>query len=422
MKNHLTSSLRSLGAIVFVIILAPLATFAQSGTWTTASSTGFSASVELTASVVGGKIYVIGGSDYATNAGQTDVRVFDPVSDTWTVLNTTGHIGLRTGATASVVNNKIYLIGGIEEDYTTPNDTVSVFDPALNTWTALTTSGTFTHRTAHAASVLNGKIYIFGGDTYDALSGAVSAVQVLDPATNAWSTVGNTPFDHRMYLGAVTVGNKIYFFGGYDESPKSAFTREILSYDPTTNVWDTVSVIAPRIGLENCELVNGQIYLIGGAANSFTIPNKVVTMFDPITHSIASVTTTGTQTARMLSASAVVGNRIYVIGGTTSDSPNGVTLNTNEYFVPSTSGVQTLLTDPSIQVSPNPTSGLVTVHGLPADISRVIVTNILGINVLDLPNPHSSEVTVDLSKLSAGSYVVKFVTRETAITKMIVRQ
>src|SRR5689334_20144998 len=74
----------------FFIFLLPLAIFAQTDPdhWAVKSSKGFTARFCGTASVVNGKIYAIGGA--SSSGGIKDVQVYDPSNDTWTKLLTTG--------------------------------------------------------------------------------------------------------------------------------------------------------------------------------------------------------------------------------------------------------------------------------------------------------------------------------------------
>ena len=97
------------------------------------------------------------------------VEVYDPATDTWT--QTFDMPRARFGHSASVVAGKMYIIGGYDpeliklvvepyEDKGEPS-TVDVYDPATDTWT---TAADFPNpRGKHAAAVVDGKIYFIGG-------------------------------------------------------------------------------------------------------------------------------------------------------------------------------------------------------------------------------------------------------------------
>jgi N-acetylneuraminic acid mutarotase len=85
----------------------------------------------LSTSVLYGKIYAIGGyvPGVAGYPGVTTVEVYDPATDTWTTAPDmpTGRFGPRT----SVVDGRIYAIGGMGRWITTACGTVEEYDPGL---------------------------------------------------------------------------------------------------------------------------------------------------------------------------------------------------------------------------------------------------------------------------------------------------
>ena len=75
----------------------------------------------------------------------------------------------------------------------------------------------------------------------------------------------------------------------------------------------------------------------------------------------------------------------------------------------------------SFELSPNPTSGMLTIHNAPPE-SHVTVMNMLGQSVLEVANSSSPDFTIDLSHLQPGAYCVRLVSPSASITKMIVRE
>ncbi len=91
------------------------------------------------ATVLGGKIYYIGGQrghDHVLTT-QTDVHAFDPATGAWTKVQGLprgrGHIS----ASVFVHDNRIFVLGG-EITHGTPVRDVTAYNPATNTWTAYT--------------------------------------------------------------------------------------------------------------------------------------------------------------------------------------------------------------------------------------------------------------------------------------------
>jgi N-acetylneuraminic acid mutarotase len=133
------------------------------------------------------------------------------VEDTWTTKADmpTARFCLST----SVVDGKIYAIGGDLRGGGTPNSTSTVeeYDPVTNTWT--TKADMLTARWGLSASVVNGKIYAIGGVLVKPGQGAISTVEEYDPVTNTWTTKADMP-TARWGLSTSVVNGKIYAIGG----------------------------------------------------------------------------------------------------------------------------------------------------------------------------------------------------------------
>ena len=75
----------------------------------------------------------------------------------------------------------------------------------------------------------------------------------------------------------------------------------------------------------------------------------------------------------------------------------------------------------SITLSPNPTKGILTIHGITSNDLNVSVYTILGKSVMEFKNLHSLDFTLDLSKLVPGTYYIRFSSVNSVITKKIIK-
>jgi len=312
-----------------------------------------------------GKMYIIGAeSDSLANK----IEVFDPASNTWSNISYTGTFTRRTGLTVSAVGGKIYAIGGFSNGKDL--NIIEVFDPSTHSWNSPEIGGTFTPRDGHTATVLNGKIYVMGGEN----GPLIGNLQVFDPQTNSWSTPVTTGiFTPRAGLTSSVLGGKIYAIGGYNFAPK---INVVEVFDTSTNTWST-----PK--------------------------------------------TTGTFTARLNLSSSVVNDKIYVIGGIGFINDQNSTFfipgNFNEVFSPSASDVASQQVS-QLSLSPNPTTGVLSVQGLASDNITVSVFNILGETVMVQKNLPVPDFTLDLSKLVPGTYYIRFSSPNSVVTKKVIRQ
>ena len=276
--------------------------------WTTKSHMHYARSA-LTSSVVNGKIYAIGG--YSNGTYYNTVEEYDPVTDTWTDKNSMPTA--RNNLTSSVVNGKIYVIGGYNSNDGYLN-TVEEYDPVTDTWTDKNSMPTA--RYVLTSSVVNGKIYAIGG--YD--GSYLNTVEEYDPVTDTWTDKNSMP-TARYGLTSSVVNDKIYVIGGYHSGSRLNTVEE---YDPITNTWKTKAHMNYARSALTSSVANGKIYAIGGYNNGVL---NTVEEYDPVTNNWTYKN--DMTTARSDLTSSVVNDKIYVIGG----NNNGV-LNTVEEYTP----------------------------------------------------------------------------------------
>ncbi len=253
----------------------------------------------LAASVVNGKIYAIGGRADGTLATE-----YDPATDTWTTKARmpTSRFGLAT----SVVDGKIYAIGGVPGPGSIFR-TVEAYDPQTDTWTKKADMPTA--RAFLSTSVVDGKIYAIGGSAVTPWSTHFQNVEEYDPLTDTWTQKADMP-TARAYLSTCVVDGKIYAIGGVLASKTVLSTVEV--YDPVTDTWTTKTPMpTARRGLATA-VVDGNIYAIGGG----TTPSPafpVLEAYDPATDTWT--TKDDMPAPRAFLSTGVVDGKIYAFGG-----------------------------------------------------------------------------------------------------------
>ena len=178
----------------------------------------------------GGKIYVIGGAGHHPGAKDPTARitattphraldtneVYDPATNRWETRSPMPTA--RNHAFASVVGGKIYIIGGqLGGSFTSAasnTDVVEEYDPTTDSW-GVPRARMPTPRSGGAHGTYRGRIYVAGGQTYDAhLLTAHRALEAFDPATNQWSILPSMP-SPRHGVAGVVIGNRFHLIGGH---------------------------------------------------------------------------------------------------------------------------------------------------------------------------------------------------------------
>lgn len=260
-------------------------------------------------SVVDGKIYAIGGGRSMTGPYLSTMEAYDPATDSWAPK--ANMPTARNGHAAAVLNDKIYAIGG-EPSAQASIPTVEEYDPATDTWTRRADMPT--RRTFLCAAAVNRKIYAIGG----VIAGAPAvpdkdthAVEEYDPATNRWTRRADIP-TQRSGAGAAVVDGKIYVMGGVPGDLENASVSTVEVYDPATDTWTRKDNMTTAKSFLSLCVAGGKIYAIGGGTFG-AAPFSAVEEYDPA----AGVWTTkpSMPTARFGVSASLVNDRIYAIGG-----------------------------------------------------------------------------------------------------------
>ena len=218
---------------------------------------------DLTTAVSNGLIYAIGGLDYNSNPlnpSLATLEVYSPATNTWAAKaampTARGDLGSAT------VNGVVYVFGGDNAIRQTANsngfrpaNTVEAYDPVTNTWS--TKAPMPTPRERFAIAVVNGVIYLIGGLVPDGMGFVMetAGVEAYDPATNSWTT--KAPMSSARSRATASVLNGIVYVIGGQSSTK------VQAYDPATNSWTTkASTLSFNVGTSAA--VGGIIYTVAG--------------------------------------------------------------------------------------------------------------------------------------------------------------
>jgi N-acetylneuraminic acid mutarotase len=173
------------------------------------------------------------------------------------------------------------------------------------------------------AGVVGGKVYVMAGYlNYQ-----------YDPSTDAWTARKPMPTP-RVLFGMAVWQDKIYVIGGGKGVNSMNYRGSLLSdvvevYDPSTDTWQTKqSMPTARVDLQ-ANVVNGQIYMVGGkgplyladgiSSDNFNLTINLNEVYDIANDSWA--TAAPVPYAVYSYTSAVCGDKIYIIGGQSLQAP-----------------------------------------------------------------------------------------------------
>lgn len=208
----------------------------------------------------------------------------------------------RSGFAAGVVNGILYLVGG-EGPGLQAVASVEAYDPVTNSSTAK--APLLTLRSAHGVGVVNGVLYTVGGSGQN---GRVGSVEAYDPVTNSWSTKAPLPTP-RAQLAVAVLNGIVYAVGGVDQDNHIVATVE--AYDPVTDTWTAKAPLLAPAYNQFASAVNGVLYVGGGASVNTWFGLEA---YDPVTNSWTEKAAPPAP-PRQHAVAGVVNGVLHMVGG-----------------------------------------------------------------------------------------------------------
>ena len=181
----------------------------------------------------------------------------------------------RYDFSTSVVDGKIFAIGGqvrLKQDEFGDMvlSKVEMYDPETDTWEQRADMPT--PRSAVSTSVVDGKIFVIGGEQLKKIKGyrgwalegkKLPTVEMYDPVTDTWTQKADMPTP-RSYLSTSVMDGKIYAIGGMSSSTEQGRLETVEVYDSATDTWAKTESINHARSCAAISVVNGEIYAMGG--------------------------------------------------------------------------------------------------------------------------------------------------------------
>ncbi|XP_009609743.1 F-box/kelch-repeat protein At1g30090 [Nicotiana tomentosiformis] len=128
----------------------------------------------------------------------------------------------------------LYVCGGVASDVDCPLNSVVKYEVRKNRWTVM--KKMITARSFFASGVIDGMIYVVGGNSTDLFE--LNSAEVLDPNRGIWRSVSNMGTKMAAYDSAVLNGKLLVTEGWF--WPFYVFPRGQI-YDPQTDNWENMA-------------------------------------------------------------------------------------------------------------------------------------------------------------------------------------
>ncbi len=270
----------------------------------------------ISAAVLNGKIYVIGG----LVGGVTSSKVYGAeigeggVLGNWQPENSMAAVRQFLAVAAS--NKSIFAIGGNPSGSTTSRVVESVI-VAANGTVSNWVNGTqlLAKRHDFASIVWNGRVYLLGGSNGSILNGVQSAAIISNGSIGGWRDEPLMGMA-RKSLTAISWNSRIYAFGGFDgQYLNSTESAEILA-NGSLGSWRNETLLPLSLAFASSVVWNGRVYLLGGYSPGLGDTNLAFSASLLSNGSIGSWRSESPLASNRSSFSSVVWNgRVYSAGG-----------------------------------------------------------------------------------------------------------
>jgi hypothetical protein len=214
-----------------------------------------------TAVWTGSEMLVWGGYDggFLNSGGR-----YDPSADTWTPISTTNAPSPRDYHTAVWTGSEMLIWGGWGSGGNGPTyfNTGGRYNPSTDTWTAMTTTGAPPGHSVHSAVWTGSEMLVWGGEGSGGYSNDGGQ---YDPATDTWTAITtiHAPSARSAHT-AVWSGSEMLVWGGGAISP--TYKNDGGSYDPRSNTWTAITTTNAPAGRRYHSAVwtGGEMIIWGG--------------------------------------------------------------------------------------------------------------------------------------------------------------
>ena len=242
-----------------------------------------------------GRVLVVGGFDVAGSASWyspkyvSAVELFDPEGGQWQPAAPMHQVFENRPLFISLNDGQVMALGMVDDGSPDGTAHAEMYDPASNTWTVISSIEPF-YAPTNAVNLSDGRLLVFGKlSGYSSMSsqnGEVThvelpdgrqfnssefaaqypAAKVFDPATDAWNPAGETIYARSQHTLTLLPDGRVLAAGGEDSWSKDFLPRSTSEiFDPLTNSWSPGPDLSElRSGHSATPLSDGKVLLVGG--------------------------------------------------------------------------------------------------------------------------------------------------------------
>lgn len=276
----------------------------------------------------GRELLVWGGRD-ATNTRVNLGYRYDPAVDTWSPMSTTNAPSPRTQHRAVWIGDRMFVWGGKATTGTAADG--GLYDPLTDSWTPVPAASAIRH--SHSMVWTGAEVLVWGGVEPN-IGDPPGTGARFSPATLAWSPIKRTgaPSRRSSHSAVYTHLGTMIIWGGYDAAGAAVGDGAI--YDPATDSWSPLPAAgAPAPRFNAATVYADELMVVWGGRDGQGLRADGA-IYDPVAGSWTPIATTGAPAASAGARAVWTGERVIIIGGDDSSNTSSAAVATGAIFDP----------------------------------------------------------------------------------------
>ena len=293
---------------------------AASNAWTTINTNGAPSPRNPAAVWTGREMIIWGGSDTVNQGGLGNGARYDPSTDSWSAMSTNGAPSPRTGHTATWTGNELIIWGGLTYsggNYVTLGDGAR-YDPLGDTWAPMASNSVVATRYNHTGIWTGGRVIVWGGYSYDGSYHTYGDGAAYDPASNTWNAISTNGAPSPRYMHtAVWNGSEMLIWGGTVPPSATTVFGDGAKYNPSNDTWRPIPTTGAPTGRYGQTAVwTGSEMIIWGGYNSSFL--NTGSRYSPAANTWQAMTLSAAPSARYIHSAVWTGAEMLVAVGETA--------------------------------------------------------------------------------------------------------
>ena len=382
---------------LYLLLALPFLSFGQSLDFTNLQDIPTNYLTLLTTSQYNDKIIINCGSDGV--GGYDFLYQYDTTNDSWSIINTSTNLIVKSYANGEIINDNLYLFNGYNNS----------FLEIVNLLSGEVTYGTnnpLPRRIGGSATINNG-VYVFGGGIGPSVY--TNKLHYYDVGSDSWTELADMP-DGRETRGEI-INNKIYAVGGFNGN----VSNKIDVYNINTNQWDNQFTMPFASSAHSLTVYNDLIFILG----DYTELDRIA-YFD--TFNEVFVIVANNMIGRRHSDAEIINDYLYITGGnyTTSIEQGGWLNSTQRANLSELLSIELIDSINKLTIYPNPSSDYVIINGDTLNDYKYNVYDSSGRMVLVGVGKYDNKIS--LNNIKKGVYFIEIILSEFSKTFKILKR